>query len=56
MKAMSRRTRGSKDAKIRIEEPRGIAEAQKTIYSTLTQNYPQHEAINAQLKLSLIHI
>ena len=41
-----------KDAEIRIEEARGIAAAQKIIYSTLTQNYLQHEAINAQLKMA----
>jgi regulator of protease activity HflC (stomatin/prohibitin superfamily) len=41
-----------KDAEIRIEETRGIAEAQKIINSTLTRNYLQHEAINAQLKMA----
>jgi regulator of protease activity HflC (stomatin/prohibitin superfamily) len=41
-----------KDAEIRIEEARGIAEAQRIINSTLTQNYLQHEAINAQLKMA----
>ncbi|MBU1168410.1 MAG: hypothetical protein KKD44_02490 [Proteobacteria bacterium] len=41
-----------KDAEIRVEEARGIAEAQKIINSTLTQNYLQHEAINAQLKMA----
>ena len=41
-----------KDAEIRIEEARGIAEAQKIINSTLTLNYLQHEAINAQLKMA----
>lgn len=41
-----------KDAEIRIEEAKGIAEAQKIINSTLTQNYLQHEAINAQLKMA----
>lgn len=41
-----------KDAEIRIEEARGIAEAQKIINSTLTQNYLQHEAIQAQLKMA----
>lgn len=41
-----------KDAQIRIEEARGIAEAQRIINSTLTQNYLQHEAINAQLKMA----
>ncbi|MCD6272378.1 MAG: hypothetical protein J7K30_05930 [Deltaproteobacteria bacterium] len=41
-----------KDAEIRIEEARGIAEAQRIINSTLTQNYLQHEAINAQLRMA----
>lgn len=41
-----------KDAEIRIEEARGIAEAQKIINSTLTVNYLQHEAIHAQLKMA----
>jgi regulator of protease activity HflC (stomatin/prohibitin superfamily) len=41
-----------KDAEIKIEEAKGIAEAQEIINSTLTQNYLQHEAINAQLKMA----
>lgn len=41
-----------KDAEIRVEEAKGIAEAQKIINATLTQNYLQHEAINAQLKMA----
>jgi len=41
-----------KDAEIRVEEAKGIAEAQKIINSTLTSNYLQHEAINAQLKMA----
>ncbi|CAH9049383.1 hypothetical protein PSECIP111854_00016 [Pseudoalteromonas sp. CIP111854] len=41
-----------KDAEIRIEEAKGIAEAQKIINATLTPNYLQHEAINAQLKMA----
>ena len=41
-----------KDAEIRIEEAKGIAEAQKIINATLTKNYLQHEAINAQLKMA----
>jgi len=41
-----------KNAEIMIEEARGIAEAQKIINSTLTRNYLQHEAINAQLKMA----
>lgn len=41
-----------KDAEIRIEEAKGIAQAQKIINATLTSNYLQHEAINAQLKMA----
>jgi regulator of protease activity HflC (stomatin/prohibitin superfamily) len=41
-----------KDAEIKIEEAKGIAEAQKIINATLTHNYLQHEAINAQLKMA----
>ncbi|WP_049766584.1 MULTISPECIES: SPFH domain-containing protein [Shewanella] len=41
-----------KDAEIRIEEAKGIAQAQKIINETLTPNYLQHEAINAQLKMA----
>lgn len=41
-----------KDAEIRIEEAKGIAEAQGIINSTLTVNYLQHEAIQAQLKMA----
>jgi len=41
-----------KNAEIMIEEARGIAEAQRIINSTLTRNYLQHEAINAQLKMA----
>lgn len=41
-----------KDAEIRIEEAKGIAEAQRIINSTLTPNYLQHEAIQAQLKMA----
>lgn len=41
-----------KDAEIKIEEAKGIAEAQRIINATLTQNYLQHEAINAQLKMA----
>lgn len=41
-----------KDAEIRIEEAKGIAEAQRIINATLTSNYLQHEAINAQLKMA----
>ena len=37
-----------KDAEIRIEEAKGIAQAQEIINATLTENYLQHEAINAQ--------
>ena len=37
-----------RDAEIRIEEAKGIAAAQKIINETLTPNYLQHEAIQAQ--------
>ena len=37
-----------KDAEIRIEEAKGIAQAQEIINATLTENYLQHETINAQ--------
>ncbi|PIE90308.1 MAG: hypothetical protein CR997_06880 [Acidobacteria bacterium] len=37
-----------RDAEIRIEEAKGIAEAQRIINQTLTPNYLQHEAIQAQ--------
>jgi len=40
------------DAAIRIEEAKGIAKAQEIINTTLTKNYLQHEAINAQLKMA----
>jgi regulator of protease activity HflC (stomatin/prohibitin superfamily) len=41
-----------RDAEIRIEEAKGIAEAQRIINATLTSNYLQHEAINAQLQMA----
>ena len=41
-----------KDAEIRVEEAKGIAQAQKIINATLTPNYLQHEAINAQVKMA----
>lgn len=41
-----------KDAEIKIEEAKGIAEAQRIINSTLTVNYLQHEAIQAQLTMA----
>lgn len=41
-----------RDAEIRIEEAKGIAEAQRIINATLTPNYLQHEAIQAQLKMA----
>jgi regulator of protease activity HflC (stomatin/prohibitin superfamily) len=41
-----------KDAQVRIEEARGIAEAQHIINATLTPNYLQHEAIKAQEKMA----
>jgi len=48
----TQRAIAKKDAEIRIEEARGIAEAQRIINSTLSRNYLQHEAINAQLKMA----
>jgi regulator of protease activity HflC (stomatin/prohibitin superfamily) len=41
-----------RDAEIRIEEAKGIAEAQRIINATLTPDYLQHEAIGAQLKMA----
>ena len=41
-----------KDAEIKIEEAKGIAESQKIINETLTTNYLQHEAIKAQEKMA----
>ncbi len=41
-----------RDAEIRIEEAKGIAEAQKIINSTLTTNYLQHESIRAQADMA----
>lgn len=41
-----------KDAEIKIEEAKGIAEAQKIINATLTTNYLQHEAIKAQERMA----
>ena len=41
-----------RDAEIRIEEAKGIAEAQKIINATLTPNYLQHESVQAQLKMA----
>jgi len=41
-----------KDAEIKIEEAKGIAEAQKIINETLTANYLQHEAISAQREMA----
>jgi regulator of protease activity HflC (stomatin/prohibitin superfamily) len=37
-----------RDAEIRVEEAKGIAESQRIINVTLTANYLQHEAIQAQ--------
>ena len=31
-----------------LKKPKGIAQAQEIINTTLTENYLQHEAINAQ--------
>jgi regulator of protease activity HflC (stomatin/prohibitin superfamily) len=49
---VTQREIAKKDAEIRIEEAKGIAEAQKIINTTLTKNYLQHEAIQAQLKMA----
>jgi regulator of protease activity HflC (stomatin/prohibitin superfamily) len=42
----------SRNAEIRIEEAKGIAAAQKIINATLTANYLQHEAIEAQRSMA----
>ncbi len=39
-------------AQIKIEEARGIAEAQSIINATLSDKYLQHEAIQAQMEMS----
>jgi regulator of protease activity HflC (stomatin/prohibitin superfamily) len=41
-----------KDAEIKIEEAKGIAKSQEIINKTLTQNYLQHEAIQAQMAMA----
>lgn len=41
-----------RDAEIRIEEAKGIAEAQRIINATLTPNYLQHESIRAQEQMA----
>jgi hypothetical protein len=41
-----------RDAEIKIEEAKGIAESQKIINETLTSNYLQHEAIQAQREMA----
>jgi regulator of protease activity HflC (stomatin/prohibitin superfamily) len=41
-----------KDAQIEIEQAKGKAQAQRIIDSTLTVNYLQHEAIEAQKKMA----
>lgn len=41
-----------KDALVRIEEAKGIAESQRIINATLTQLYLQHEAIKAQERMA----
>jgi len=40
------------EAQVRIEEAKGIAEAQRIINVTLTANYLQHQAIKAQEKMA----
>jgi len=49
---VTQREIAKRDAEIRIEEAKGIAEAQKIINATLTENYLQHEAIQAQLAMA----
>lgn len=39
-------------AQIRIEEAKGIAEAQSIVNATLTDKYLQHEAIQAQMEMA----
>ena len=39
-------------AQIKVEEAKGIAEAQKIINATLTDQYLQHEAIQAQKEMA----
>lgn len=39
-------------AQIRVEEAKGISESQKIINATLTNQYLQHEAIQAQEKMA----
>ncbi len=39
-------------AQIKVEEAKGIAEAQKIINTTLTDRYLQHEAIQAQMEMA----
>lgn len=39
-------------AQIRVEEAKGIAESQKLINATLTDQYLQHEAIEAQKSMA----
>jgi len=41
-----------KEAVVRVEEAKGIAESQHIINATLTPNYLQHEAIKAQEKMA----
>ena len=41
-----------RDAEIRVEEAKGIAAAQEIINATLTPNYLQHEAIQAQRSMA----
>lgn len=41
-----------RDTEIKIEEAKGIAESQRIINQTLTANYLQHEAIQAQQRMA----
>jgi len=46
-----RKQKAIKEAEIKVEEAKGIKQAQKIINSTLTKNYLQHEAIQAYKEL-----
>ena len=41
-----------KNAEIKVEEAKGIAKSQEIINKTLTTNYLQHEAIQAQMAMA----
>jgi hypothetical protein len=48
----TQRELAKRDAEIRVEEAKGVAESQKKNNNTLTKNYLQHEAIGAQIKMA----